>query len=76
MAQSRAAKNLLLASYGPGRELSRKGEYTQKIKDSDKKIKDIIARNKPSTDPNSMGVMQRTLDAVKKNGYKGANWLK
>lgn len=46
MAQSRAAKDLLLKAYGPARELSRKGEYAQKVKDSDKKIKELIEKAK------------------------------
>ncbi len=29
-----------------------------------------------STDPNSMGVMEKTLERTKAKGYKGANWIK
>lgn len=29
-----------------------------------------------STDPNSMGMMEKTLNSTRKGGYKGANWLK
>ena len=28
-----------------------------------------------STNPNSPGVMQKTLDKTRKSGYKGANWI-
>lgn len=34
-----------------------------------------IAKVKPQN-PNSMDVMQRTLDGTRKGGYKGANFIK
>ena len=72
MAQSRAAKNLLLKAYGPGRELSKLGEYKKKTEDAKKALKDKIS----SYNASNMGEMQKTLNATKKSGYRGAKWLR
>ncbi len=72
MAQSRAAKNLLLKAYGPGRELSRLSEYKQKTTTAKKNLQNKIA----SYNASNMGGMSKSLEATKKGGYKGANWMR
>jgi hypothetical protein len=66
MGTSRASKNYLLEAY-------KRHDLSKPLPKAPVKKKDPII---PSTDPNSMGVMQNTLNKTRKGGYKGANWLR
>jgi len=67
MAQSRAAKNLLLEAYGPGRELSRIKERDASIKKGKEDIKNYIKNYSATHQPNPNDAYNKAMQNAFKN---------